>query len=241
MRRSPGKIRPIAPTTSAAPRNRTNSPGSGIGICFSSTSRGTISFIPPVNRKSNMSNPWTIQSAYVGIGLFAGALPLPCSIVIVIIVDSPFDLVTPRIRLAPRLKQSRFAAKACSASAYQQHVCHSRAFIGKSNGKCSNRHPKPKNIDHSGIIPDRLRRGMTFHWKVEGFGHYPGGPIWNWARRAGLHFGDGVESGLRPAVRACEQLQRVETARNYLKVGFGGAHAASNQRLMYISAWASPQ
>src|SRR4029077_4552505 len=27
----------------------------------------------------------------------------------------------------------------------------------------------------------------------------------------------------------------------YLKVGFGGAHTESNQRLMYTSAWASPQ
>jgi hypothetical protein len=54
---------------------------------------------------------------------------------------------------------------------------------------------------------------MTFPWKVEGFGHYPGGPIWNWAMRAGLHFGDVVESGLRPAVRACEELQRVDKLR----------------------------
>jgi hypothetical protein len=27
----------------------------------------------------------------------------------------------------------------------------------------------------------------------------------------------------------------------YLKVGFGGTHTESNQRLMYTSAWASPQ
>jgi hypothetical protein len=27
----------------------------------------------------------------------------------------------------------------------------------------------------------------------------------------------------------------------YLKVGFGGAHTESNHRLMYTSAWASPQ
>jgi hypothetical protein len=30
-------------------------------------------------------------------------------------------------------------------------------------------------------------------------------------------------------------------ARRYLKFGFGGAHTESNQRLMYTSAWASPQ
>ena len=27
----------------------------------------------------------------------------------------------------------------------------------------------------------------------------------------------------------------------YLKLGLGGAHTESNQRLMYTSAWASPQ
>ena len=27
----------------------------------------------------------------------------------------------------------------------------------------------------------------------------------------------------------------------YLKFGFGGVHTESNQRLMYTSAWASPQ
>jgi hypothetical protein len=28
---------------------------------------------------------------------------------------------------------------------------------------------------------------------------------------------------------------------DYLKLGFGGEHTESNQRLMYTSAWASPQ
>ena len=31
------------------------------------------------------------------------------------------------------------------------------------------------------------------------------------------------------------------SARRYLKLGFGGVHMESNQRLMYTSAWASPQ
>jgi hypothetical protein len=30
-------------------------------------------------------------------------------------------------------------------------------------------------------------------------------------------------------------------ARRYVKLGFGGVHTDSNQRLMYTSAWASPQ
>lgn len=76
---------------------------------------------------------------------------------------------------------------------------------------------------------------------LKGFGHYPGGPVWNWPLRAGLHLGDAVESG-GDRQSACEELQRVDKRRGtYLKVGLGGAHTESNQRLMYISAWASPQ
>ncbi|OGL18833.1 MAG: hypothetical protein A3F92_04710 [Candidatus Rokubacteria bacterium RIFCSPLOWO2_12_FULL_71_22] len=55
MRRSPGRIRPIAPSTSAMPMNRRNRPGSGIGpVSFSS---GRTSFVPPAHRKRRASSP----------------------------------------------------------------------------------------------------------------------------------------------------------------------------------------
>jgi hypothetical protein len=56
--------------------------------------------------------------------------------VIATIVDSPFDLVTPRIRLAPRPERKLLCRQDLVIGAYQQHVFHSCAFIGRSNGKC---------------------------------------------------------------------------------------------------------
>ena len=35
----------------------------GSGICLVSSSSGTTSFIPPVNRKMSASSPWTIHNA----------------------------------------------------------------------------------------------------------------------------------------------------------------------------------
>jgi hypothetical protein len=40
-----------------------------------------------------------------------------------------------------------------------------------------------------------------------------------------------------PAIARTE----AQRAKSYLKLGFGGEHTESNQRLMYTSAWASPQ
>src|SRR5712692_3925554 len=41
----------------------------------------------------------------------------------------------------------------------------------------------------------------------------------------------------------CTRLRAIldSSLSGYLKLGFGGAHTESNQRLMYTSAWASPQ
>src|SRR5207244_3986774 len=49
MRRSPGRIRPSAPSTSATPRNLKNQPGSATGPVIWSS--GRTSFAPPANRK----------------------------------------------------------------------------------------------------------------------------------------------------------------------------------------------
>jgi hypothetical protein len=48
---------------------------------------------------------------------------------------------------------------------------------------------------------------------LKGFGHYLGGPVRNSSMRAGLHLGDAVESGLRPADQACEELKREDKRR----------------------------
>jgi hypothetical protein len=42
-------------------------------------------------------------------------------------------------------------------------------------------------------------------------------------------------------VKSREPTTSLYRARRYMKLGFGGAHTESNQRLMYTSAWASPQ
>jgi len=46
-------------------------------------------------------------------------------------------------------------------------------------------------------------------------------------------------AGVKSNTRAHTAL--VSPASRYLKLAFGGAHVESNQRLMYTSAWASPQ
>src|SRR6266536_1309300 len=63
MRSSPGRIKPIAPDTSATPMNFRNAAGSG--DIFASTASGMASFMRPASRKMAASSPCTVHSRAV--------------------------------------------------------------------------------------------------------------------------------------------------------------------------------